>query len=92
MLVILCAPGPQLSTLLSSALLCAREAEPSGFLLGPDNGSSQQGAGGWEPHTPGVAPSPQDCSSCRAALPPKFPPSWGLTQHFCTLDPSDLGW
>lgn len=49
MLVILCVPGPQLSTLVCSALLCAREAEPSGFLLGPDNGSSQQGAGGGSP-------------------------------------------
>lgn len=91
MLVILFVPGPwPICSLPFSALLCAREAEPSGFLLGPDNGSSQQG--GWS----GSLTPLCGCISPRLQLLqgspfPQVTAFRGLTQHFGTPDPSNLG-
>lgn len=94
MLIILSGPGPQpICSLPFSAVLHAREAEPSGFLLCPDKGNRQQGVGDGSPMSLVCLRLPQSAAPAGQPLLclPRVPAFVGYAQHICTPDPSALG-
>lgn len=93
MLAILFVPHPS-QAYSPPSLLCAREAEPSGLLLGSAHGAASSalgGGGGTQPQVSGVASSLQDSAPAGQPLLQDCSLHWTHPALFSSLTP-DLGW